>query len=94
MKYVRNACYGGFSLSDKAVELYNMYAGTEYEDTYSLNWSTGRNDPNLVRVVEELGKEANGECAELLVVEIPNDVNPILNEYDGWERFEEPHRTW
>jgi len=29
-----------------------------------------RNDPVLIQVVEELGKEANGDCASLKIVEI------------------------
>ncbi|MGZ8405861.1 MAG: hypothetical protein ACXW38_09290 [Nitrospira sp.] len=33
-----------------------------------------RDDERLVRVVEELGEEANGHCAELKIVEIPDDV--------------------
>ena len=33
-----------------------------------------RNDYRLVRVVEELGSEANGHCAALKVVTIPDDV--------------------
>jgi hypothetical protein len=94
MKYVRNACYGGFGLSEYAVRLFNMYAETTYKDSYAIEDQVPRNDPNLVKVVENMGKEASGECAELIVVEIPDDVDPILNEYDGWERFEEPHRTW
>ena len=50
--------------------------------------------PILVRIVEELGDAANGECAELAIVEIPNDVDWEISEYDGNEHIAEKHRTW
>lgn len=53
-----------------------------------------RNDPALVQAVEELGDKANGKHAELSVVEIPDDVDFIIEEYDGNEHIAEAHRTW
>jgi hypothetical protein len=53
-----------------------------------------RNDPVLVQVVEELGDKANGNYAELKVVEIPDDVEYFIEEYDGLEHIAEVHRTW
>ena len=54
-----------------------------------------RDDPVLVRVVEELGGEAAGsQHAHLKVVRIPADVNWIVQEYDGLEWIAERHRTW
>lgn len=53
-----------------------------------------RADPILVRVVEELGHEADGKHSSLKVVEIPDDVEYIIDEYDGWEHVAEVHRTW
>lgn len=53
-----------------------------------------RSDPMLVKIVEELGKEANGKFAELVVVEIPDDVNYEIDEYDGVETVHEVHKTW
>lgn len=53
-----------------------------------------RDDPVLVQVVEELGKEANGNCAKLEIVEIPDDVDWEIDEYDGIEHIAEKHRTW
>ena len=53
-----------------------------------------RSDPQLVAVVEELGEKANGECAELKIVEIPDDVEWTIEEYDGNEWVAEKHRTW
>ena len=53
-----------------------------------------RHDPALIQVVEEMGDKANGDHAELKVVEIPDDVNYIVEEYDGLEHIAEEHRTW
>ena len=69
-----------------------------YNDTYSRqNFSDRyipRNDPLLVQVVEEMGKDADGGFAELKVVEIPDDVEWQIDEYDGSEWVAEKHRTW
>lgn len=54
-----------------------------------------RDDPYLVQTIEELGSaEASGRHAELKVVEIPADVDWIIEEYDGAEWIAENHRTW
>ena len=53
-----------------------------------------RHDPILVQVVEELGDEANGHCAKLRIVDIPDCVEYTVEEYDGLEHIAEVHRTW
>jgi hypothetical protein len=53
-----------------------------------------RNDPDLVAVVEEMGNAAGAEFAELKVVDIPDDVQFEIAEYDGLEWVAEKHRTW
>ena len=53
-----------------------------------------RNNPFLIQVVEELGVEANGQCAELEIVEIPDDVEWDIDDYDGVETIHEKHRSW
>ena len=53
-----------------------------------------RDDPVLVSVVRELGDRANGNFAELKVVEIPASVDWQIDEYDGREWIAEVHRTW
>lgn len=56
--------------------------------------SISRNDPLLVRVVKELKKEANGFCANLKIVTVPDGVDWEINEYDGLEKVDEKHRSW
>lgn len=53
-----------------------------------------RDDEILIKVVEELGKKANGMCADLRIVEIPDGIKYEISEYDGLERVEELHRSW
>lgn len=53
-----------------------------------------RADPILVQVVEELGEEVDGTYASLKVVEIPDDVEWQIEDYDGSEWVAEKHRTW
>lgn len=53
-----------------------------------------RNDTILIQVVKELAQEANGRCSDLKIVEIPNDVEWEIEEYDGKEWVSEKHRTW
>jgi hypothetical protein len=53
-----------------------------------------RNDPVLIQVVEELGERASGRYANLKIVEIPDDVDWEIMEYDGSEWIAERHRTW
>lgn len=53
-----------------------------------------RDDAKLVRVVEELRGEANGHCAELKVVAIPDEVQWEIRKTDGVEHVSEVHRTW
>lgn len=85
MKVVINKRYGGFSISKEAMELLGV--DSPYPDIE-------RNDPALVEVVEKLGDKANGCFSKLKIVEIPDDVEWDIAEYDGLEWIEEVHRTW
>jgi hypothetical protein len=53
-----------------------------------------RNDLDLVKVVEDLGEEANGQFADLDIIEIPDNVNWEIDNYDGMEHVDEVHRSW
>lgn len=135
MKIVINACYGGFSLSDEAFELYLKKKGVKYykypdkleflgnhyyampkeeydelekkslkekgdysdvngKGYYLNDRDIERDDKILVEVVKELKEKANGRCAKLKVVNVPDGVDWEIDEYDGWEQVEEKHRSW
>ena len=53
-----------------------------------------RADKFLIQVIEELGDKANGQCAKLKIVDIPDGVDYEISEYDGNEHIAEKHRTW
>jgi hypothetical protein len=53
-----------------------------------------RSDPILVQVVEELGDRCRTQVSAPKVVEIPDDVQWTIEEYDGLEWVAEVHRTW
>ena len=54
-----------------------------------------RNDPDLIRAIETVGtEEASGGYASLKIVEIPDDVEWEIEEYDGSEWIAEKHRIW
>ena len=109
MKVVINSCFGGFSLSEKAMnrlielasgELKKKLVERKKRRDQSKRGITGyypdipRNHPLLIKVVEELGDKASGRFACLEVVEIPDDVEWQIEEYDGSEWIAEKHRTW
>jgi hypothetical protein len=96
LKIVINSCHGGFSLSEKAQKLFCQYSMIEWKD-WEEDWSyydIERNDQYLVRVIEELGDDANGRFSELKVVNIPDEVEWQIEEYDGLEWVAEKHRIW
>lgn len=81
---------------------YYLCPASEYEtlnlekqnEMYFVPRSIDRTDADLINIVETLGEEANGWAADLKVVEIPDDVEWQLEEYDGAEWVAEKHRTW
>lgn len=89
-KVVINSRYGGFGLSGEACHLYEELSGRS--DFYDRD--IPRNDPILVQVVQKLGEKANDGISCLRVVEIPDDVEWYISDYDGIESVEEVHRTW
>jgi len=90
MKIIINTVYGGFGLSQKAFDYYNKLSGGNQK----CEWHIDRDDPYLIQVVEEMGDTANGGLSALKVVEIPDDVEWEIEEYDGAEHIAEKHRTW
>ena len=90
MHIVINSCYGGFGLSDKALDMYKQLSNKSEVYSFELD----RTDPILIQVVEALGAEADGRFAKLRIIEIPDDIEWEITEYDGIESVEEVHRKW
>lgn len=110
MKIAINSCWGGFSLSEKAAMLGRelsgdpLWAGIRF---VGEKWDYGvtvdhfygftdieRDDPVLIKVIEQLGEEADGCVAALKIVEVPDDVLWEIDNYDGMESVHEQRRTW
>jgi hypothetical protein len=69
--------------------------GTYVEESYlAVGRGIQRDDPDLVAVVKQMGKEASGPLSSLAIVEIPAEVEWSIEEYDGTEWISEAHRTW
>ena len=90
MEIIINACFGGFGLSELALNKYRLLSGNP--DIY--DYKISRTDSILIEIVKELGESANGNYAELRIIEIPNDIDWEIQEYDGMERVVEVHRYW
>jgi len=112
-KILISSDFGGFALSDKAVELYLNKKGLEFttqkkssafsdrrlifyiDGDYFTEHDLRRDDPVLIETVEELGLEkAADSYSSLKIVEIPYDVEWVLQDYDGSEWIAEKHRIW
>lgn len=111
-KIVYNDCYGGYALSDKAIDWLSEHGSdktkrfiaqkrleanekTKYDSSKifyvmdALRYFLKRHDPDLVAVVEALGKEVNGTFSDLAIEEIDGDMYNI-EEYDGKETVVTP----
>ena len=75
-------------LGDKIEKIPNDFY--QYESFYDKK----RADKILIQVIEELGDDANGQCANIEIVEVPEDVEWEIDEYDGKESIHETHRSW
>lgn len=78
MKYVVNDCFGGFGLSEFAMEKLGV-------DKYDL--CSDRENKALIELIETYGsKKCSSDCAHLIIVEIPDEATDYrLIEYDGAE---------
>ena len=91
IKIAVNRCFGGFGLSKKAY----AHMGLEWDDYgYKYSGHDQRTDPVLVSTIEALGGEASGSLARLEIVEIPDGVEWVIDEYDGVETIHEVHQSW
>jgi len=96
---------------ERLIELGNKYAVEDmgfYEDRknkkrdedfyYFPHYKMRRDDPDLVQVAEELGEDTAPDFfgrKEVVIVEVPDDVEWFVDQYEGGSEFvREHHRTW
>tara|TARA_Y100000310_G_scaffold315037_1_gene365134 strand:+ start:438 stop:803 length:366 start_codon:yes stop_codon:yes gene_type:complete len=103
-KIVINKCYGTFGLSDRAIKRYAELSGITLKENPGATLYTSkyvfypmeieRNDINLIKVVEELKENANGRYSNIKIIEIPDDVDWRIYDYDGIEHIYDINRVW
>ena len=75
-------------LNDKQAQFYGYGYSKKYNDSYL------RVDKDLIMAIEELREKASRSCSKLAVIEIPDNIEWEISEYDGMEQIEEKHRSW
>jgi hypothetical protein len=70
------------------------HVGSNDHYLYDRILTENRADPDLIAIFEEMGHLANGSYSRLKIVEVPDDVEWEVDEYDGNEWVAEKHRTW
>ena len=86
-----NSCFGGFGFSDFVLKEFNKRTG----DSCEGNEERYRTHEVIIDIFEEFGSEkCSGNYAKLKLIEIPDDVDYEITEYDGMEKVEECHRSW
>lgn len=66
-----------------------------YKNVISASDEKWRTDDDLINLLEEKGSEfVSGPYSSLKIIEIPDDVEWEVEEYDGSEWVSEKHRTW
>ena len=92
----RNGCLFSITLTKDMGDAFGKGAlsDEDCEKDYFSDRELERDESNLISIVESLGEESNGWAAGLKVVEIPDDVDWTIEEYDGNEWIAEKHRTW
>jgi len=86
---VINSCYGGFDVSEFAMQLYRQRYkkkyGKKYEGEYVFG--IGRKDPILIDLVKEFPTQVSGKYSNLQIVYYPSKYDGFFNvsECDGLE---------
>ena len=86
-KVVINTTFGGFGLSDLALNALAARKGVNMDDLDE--YALPRHDADLVAVVEEMGSQSWGPSARLSVASVAGNRYRI-KEYDGLESIETP----
>ena len=75
----------------------NDFTPTLFKDDFVYfieNNKETRAHSDIIEIVEKLGDRANGRFAKLKIIEIPDNVEWEIEEYDGMEWVSEKHRRW
>lgn len=70
-------------ISDEDYEKYSLYLDDGY-----------REDSTLIEVIEELEEKASGIYGDLKIVEIPDNLDYVIDDYYGIETLHEKVKEW
>lgn len=88
IRVLYNACYGGFSISERAIEEINKRKDTRLRSKYALNEVENRSDPVVLEVFDLLGSDGfSGKYAKIRAhtIEAKYLDYTVISEYDGLE---------
>jgi hypothetical protein len=84
-----NTSYGGWGISDKAIELYKLRNVNDNSMAleYECHELLSRTDPILIQIYNELGDEMNTKCCKIRIKKIPKKYENYyyISEYHGRE---------
>jgi len=83
-KLSNNPRWGGIVLKGEAYPD-GTYSTIDFGAHHVNESLVPRTDPILIRVIEDLGKAANGRYAELAIAMLPEGTRYRIDEYDGYE---------
>ena len=90
---VYNGDHGGFGLSTKAVSMILGHTGVPSTPEEDFIYEIPRHHPRLILAVKDLGKDANGPCADLRIEVIDGPIYRI-HSYEGLETVLTPEDGW
>jgi hypothetical protein len=87
IKVAINCNVGSFHVSPEGIRLYEQLSGQPFPahkfiDPYAPQ---RRTDPYLIEVIETLKDRASDPGSELVIIQIPSDIDWHIHEYDGIE---------
>ena len=101
MKVAINKCFGGFSVSKEVYKELGIkwdgygYIGNDDLGIKGDNYNTYRSYPRFIEALEKVGKDkCSGSLAKVVIVEILDEIEFEIDDYDGQESIHEKHRSW
>lgn len=88
-----NTCYGGFSLSQAAIDEYKRRCP---DGKNPRMYQMDRDDQVMVQIIKEMGKMANGKFSDIRLQSIPVEYREHykIDEYDGLESVVIDHNAF
>lgn len=89
MKIAINSCYGSFCFTIGACKWFKEHYGIDRPEDLP------RDDPRLIDGIEQLGDKCSVPyLSKIKIVEVPDDIDWYIQDYDGIESVHEVHRSW